>query len=193
MRAIRRRPNVVSTPKTTTAIPAANPIRRDLIIQSALDPHVRFIEFVHKVVHRGLAVTAKSIVVHRDDGRYLMDLRDESPERTAEDDEALELGLRKLGIERREIDRAEVRREPRFGNARRIWEHRNDRPPVRYRQPVIDALSEFGPLSMRELEKAVTSSSDVFSTVCALACEDLVEIDIDSRPLGSETLVRLRR
>lgn len=195
MRMIRHRQhsNIVVSPKTNTAIPAPTPIHRDLLIQSVLDPHVRSIEFVHQVVHGRQTVDAKSVVLHRDDGHYLIEVVGARPHRDTEEEEALELGLRARGIQRLEMDPDDIRREPRFGNARRIWEHRNYHPAVRDRERIMDALYERGPQRIYELEDVVRASSDATSIVCSLACEDAVELDIDSMALGPDTIVRNRR
>lgn len=162
----RRHPNIVNSPKTSTAIPAPTPVHRDLLIQAVLDPHVRSIEFVHRIVHRGRAVDARSVVLHRDDGRYLIDLVGTRPQRKPEEEEALELGLLEKGIQRREIDPQDIRREPRFGNAREIWKHRDFLPPSRDRERIMDALYSRGPQPISELEDAVGVSTDACQSAC---------------------------
>ncbi|QOZ51577.1 hypothetical protein [Bradyrhizobium sp. CCBAU 53338] len=193
MRTIRRRTPVVSTPKTKTAIPVPDTVRRDLVIQTALDPHVRSIQFMHQVVHGGRAVTVGSIIVHRDDGDYMMEVVGPSPLRTPADDETVDRGLTARGIRRREIAREDIRSEPRFGNARRIWECRNDRHSARDRHRILETLGERGPQTVGELDRLVVTESGALSVVCTLACENALELDIDNHQLGPKTLVRPRR
>jgi hypothetical protein len=180
----------VNSPKCVSAIPATSPLYRDLLIQSALDAHVRSIEFVDEIRHRGRAASPRLIVLHRDDGRFILDIAGIG--RNPEDKCSLLSELRLQGISLLEIGSEQIRREPRFGNARRIWEFCDLDPPIRERERILDCLYERGPQTVWELELLATSY-DVLPVVCALACADVVEIDIDGPPLGPRTLVRARR
>lgn len=184
---------LLNSPKCRCAIPAPTTLHRDLAIQSIVDGQVRSIEFVNQVHHRGHAVVARSIVVHRDDGRYLMSVVGTYPERSPEEEDALLEGLRFHGIELRELQPEEIRSEPRCSNARRIWQHRDDHHPLRERDAMLNALSEHGPQSIRELDVRTAVARDAEALVCSLACDDLVELDIDGAPIGPTTLVRARR
>jgi hypothetical protein len=184
--------NLVNSPKCAAAIHAASPLHRDLLVQSSLDPHVRSIEFADEVIHRDRAASPRSIVLNRDDGRFMMDVVGVDARRDPEDRQNLLTELDSLGISLLEVKPEEIRREPRCGNARRIWEFRDENPTMRHRDRILDFLSERGPQTVHELEVLATSF-DMLPTVCALACADIVEIDIDGCPLGSRTVVRARR
>jgi hypothetical protein len=192
---LRRRrlsPNLVNSPKCAAAIRAATPLHRDLLIQSSLDPHVRSIEFADEVIHRDCSASPRSIVLYRDDGRFMMNVVGVDARRDPDDREHLLTELHSLGISLLEVRPEEILREPLCGNARRVWEYRHENPSMRQRERILQILSELGPRTVHELE--VTSASyDVLPTVCALACTDVVEIDIDGRPLGPRTVVRARR
>jgi hypothetical protein len=189
----RFRQNAVTTPKTRSAIPVTSPIHRDLLIQSTLDPTVRSIEFVNQVRHRGHAVATNTFVVHRDDGRFLMEVVGSRPQRDPDEDEALYLGLQAAGIQVLEVEPDEIRREPRYRNARLVWENREHQPSARDRERILDVLAENGPLSIGEIEDLTRTTSDIETAVCSLACEDIVEVDLDGGPLGAATVVRARR
>jgi hypothetical protein len=188
----RRSPNFVNSPKCASAIPAATVLHRDLLIQSALDPHVRSIELVDAIRHCGRAASPRSIVLHRDDGRFMLDIDGTGVDRDSEDTCSLVSELLLQGISLLEIKSEEIRREPRFGNARRVWEFRDVDPTMRERDRILYRLDERGPQTVRELEM-LAASYDVLPAVCALACADVVEIDIDGAPIGPRTLVRARR
>lgn len=188
----RPRSNFVNSPKCNSAIPAASPLHRDLLVQSSLDPHVRSIEFIDEIRHRGRAASPRSIVLYRDDGRFMLDIEGSGVDRDPEDTRHLVSKLRLQSIALLEIKPEEIRREPRFGNARRVWDFRDLDPTIRERERILARLDERGPQTVRELEM-LTTSCDVLATVCALACADVVEIDIDGPPIGLRTLVRARR
>jgi hypothetical protein len=153
---------------------------------------VRSIEFVDEIRHRGRAASPRSIVLHRDDGRFMLDIDGTGDGRDPEDICYLLSELRSQGISILEIGSGEIRREPRFGNARRVWEFRDVDPTMRERERILDRLCERGPQTIRELDVLATSY-DVLPAVCALACADVVEIDIDGPPIGPRTMVRARR
>jgi hypothetical protein len=123
----------------------------------------------------------------------MMELVGQLPPRAPADDEAIDRGLSALGIRRREIAREDIRREPRFGNARRVWECRNDRHSARDRHRILETLSDRGPPTVGELESFIVTEAGVLGVICTLACENALELDIDTHPLGPKTLVRPRR
>jgi hypothetical protein len=185
--------HVVSTRKTTGAIPAGAPFTRDLVVQSVLDSGVRRVEFLNQIVHDGSAVAMRSIVVTRDDKRFLVDLVGSHPGRSAGEQQTIDLGLEALGIERIEVSPCAIRREPRFSNARLIWQHRGSAVSAKDRERIIAYLSEHGPRPIGRLEADVHVSMDMMTAVCALACDDFLEIDIDAAPLGRGTRVAIQR
>ena len=187
-----RNSKFVNSPKCISAIPASTALHRDLLIQSALDAHVRSIEFVDEIRHRGRAASPRSIILNRDDGRFMLDILGADEATDAEHDEDPLETLQSRGISLLKISPEQIRRGPRFGNARRIWEFCNADPGVRQRERILDRLWDRGPQTIYELE-LFSNSYDVVPSLSALACADLVEIDIDSSPLGPRTLIRTRR
>ncbi|MDA9522542.1 hypothetical protein XI06_20200 [Bradyrhizobium sp. CCBAU 11434] len=187
------RPNVVVSPKAKGALPAHGPLARDLAIQAVLDPSVHAVEYRHRVVHGGQVVDARSLVVDKPGGRFLLDLTGEHRSRGALETRILEAGLERDGIRRIEVAADTVRREPRRGNARAVWARRDFPVPHRIRSRLLDALTEHGPLTIAELENEVASSVDVEASVYRLICDNLIEIDLDAAPLGAATMVRIRR
>jgi hypothetical protein len=188
----RARAGTISTRKTTGAIPAPLPLTRDLVVQSCLDRSVRRVEFLDRVAYDGTVVLARSDVVSRDDGRFFVDVPDTRPVRPVGHDEILRLGLYAQGITRIVVDAATIRREPRRGNARLIWEHRAAPVASRDRERILHHLAEHGPCTIGQLARRVTTA-DAMTTVCAMACDDLIDIDIDTAQLDDGTAVGLRR
>jgi hypothetical protein len=185
--------NFVSSPKFRSAIPVRSAVHRDFLIQSALDVHVRSIEFLPEVRFGDVALTVNSIVVRRDDGNFMVEIQGRRPLRDVDDENILAQGLQSIGLSLLEADIDEIRREPRLSNAREVWDCKDLRVTIRDRMQVMTALSEEGPQSILALQDIVHTSVYLASSLYALACADLVEIDMDDRPLGPHTVVRARR
>jgi len=190
---VRGNAKLIHSPKCRHAIPIASVVHKDLLIQSTLDPHVRSIEFIEEIDNGNSFATPRSIVLSRDDGRFMIDLVEVRSERDPDHEDALLFGLRSCGISILAISVEDIRREPRFTNCRQIWRHCLFDPAVRDRNWILDSLSEDGPQTIFELERILTTAFDTEATLCALACADLIEIDIDTRQLGPGTIVRSRR
>ena len=116
IRLARHRSNVVSTPKTHSAIPAVSAFHRDLLIQSTLDATVRSIEYVGRVHHGNRSARANTLLLNRDDGRFLFDIVGARPDRAPDEEETLFFGLKSEGIQLLELQPSEIHREPRFTN-----------------------------------------------------------------------------
>jgi hypothetical protein len=57
---------------------------------------------------------------------------------------------------------------------------------------VLTALQEDGPLNLGSLLQRVRAVRDPAPAVMALACSDLIELDLFSQPLGPSTNARSR-
>ena len=183
----RGNPNLICSPKCA-AIVAPTPLHRDLLIQTLLDPHVRSVHALEPRLRGDAGPRQLSLVLGRDDGRFVLEIgagaqqdgyfRARSPHRS--------------GLPLIEIRPDEIRREPRLTNARQVWSHWDDDPPLRHRERIIDVLSVRGPQSIAERERW-TGLYDPVRTVCAMACADMAERELGDVPLGPRTVVRARR
>lgn len=100
--------------------------------------------------------------------------------------------LEASGLRLLERDALDIRREPLFSNTRTVWSHERHHVSVDDRLKIGSALAEDGPQSILELEHRARPSNDILATLCALACEGLVELSIFEAPLGRRTIVRGR-
>jgi hypothetical protein len=185
---------VLTSPKCETAIPVRDVLFRDAIVQASLDPAVLKIELVPlPVPDPSLAVNA--LVVERDGRRLLLDnhMAEKRKPRSIDDEGALLVALEELGLELVELDPQEIRREPRFTNCREVWRHHRHDVTLGDRLQIMQALAEDGPQSIMELENRVSPTIDVVASVCSLACADILELELNERPLGRRTIVRERR
>ncbi|UGX98101.1 hypothetical protein G6321_00024440 [Bradyrhizobium barranii subsp. barranii] len=175
--------------KATSPIPARHPALRDALIQASLDPHVRSIVYVPSASVATQKVELDAIALQCDDGRFLLDVVPARRIRTSEEQQLAQIAVADLGLKSMVLTAEEVRREPRFTNGRLVWSHRYTPVPVGLRLRILLALRDEGPMPLGELLKSILSEVDPAPAVMALACANLVELDLLSQPLGPITIV----
>jgi hypothetical protein len=178
--------------KTTVAIPSPCSLVRDALIQSTLDPSVRAIEFLAQARVAATQVDLNAIVIVRDDGRFYLDVVAARKLRDAEDEGLALIALAELDLAPITLTAADIKREPRFANSRLVWSYRLAPVGISLRMRVLQTLGDDGPMSLSRLLGAVRSDRDPSPGVLALACSDLIELDLVSRPLGPDTIARAR-
>jgi hypothetical protein len=184
-------PRFVSA-KTTTTIPAACALVQDALVQASLDPQIRAIEYIAQARVGAIPADLNAIVLTRDDGRFTLDVvaarqvRDVGSERLALS------AFGDLGLSPIVLTAADIGREPRFANSRLVWSYRQHPVGVSMRMRILQVLLDDGPMPLSRLLSAVRSERDPSPAIMALACSDLIEIDLVSEPLGPSTMVRSR-
>lgn len=116
--------NLFVSAKTSTAIPARRELVRDTLVQTSLDPAVRSIEFIPTARVGATPVELNAIVIHRDDGRFYLDVVAARPLRDFEDEGLVLIALQELGLAPITLTAADIKREPRFANSRLVWSYR---------------------------------------------------------------------
>jgi hypothetical protein len=178
--------------KTSTAIPAASDLVQDSLIQATLDPSVRRIDFHAQALVYAAHVDLNIIAVVRDDGRFWLDIVEARPARDAGHEALASVALAALGLSPLTLTAEEIRRQPRFANANLAWSHRLAPVGFSMRMAVLQILSDDGPMPLSRLLSVLRGDRDPVPPVMAIACSDLIEIDLVSRPLGPDTIVRAR-
>lgn len=178
--------------KTTVAIPTPCALVRDALVQASLDPSVRAIEFLAQAWVGTTPVDLGAIIIVRDDGRFVLDVVPARPIREVEREDLALIALAELGLTPITLTTADIRREPRFANSNLVWNYRLHPVGISMRMRVLQALADDGPMTLSRLLSAVWSDRDPGPAVMALACADLIELDLVSRPLGPATTVRER-
>jgi hypothetical protein len=177
--------------KTATAIPARHPALRDALIQASLDLEVRSIAYVASSTSVGSEqVELNAVVVQRDEGRFLLDVVPARRIRDVEEKGLAQIALTELGLKRIILTAEEIRREPRYTNAHFVWSYREIPVPVGLRMRILQMLLDEGPMPLGELLKSIRSERDPAPAVMALACADLLYLDLVSQPLRPATIVR---
>jgi hypothetical protein len=178
--------------KTATAIPARHPALRDALIQASLDPQVRSIAYVASTSVASKQVELDAIVVQHDEGRFLLDVVPARRIRSVEEKGLAQIALTELALKQIILTAEEIRREPRYTNARLVWSYREIPVPVGLRMRILQVLLDDGPMPLGDLLKSIRSDHDPAPAVMALACADLVSLDLASHPLGPLTIARYR-
>ncbi len=190
--AARGRPDLFVSAKTATAIPARHPALREGLIQASLDPQVRSISFIASALVASEQVDLGAVVLERDDGRYLLDVVPARPIRDLEEDGLALTWIATLGLRTLTVTADDLRREPRYANARLVWSHNGVFVPIGLRMRILQVLIDDGPMAFGRLLAGVRSDRDPTPAVLALACADLLELDLLSGPLGPTTMVGSR-
>lgn len=171
--------NLFVSHKASRAIPFANTVTQDFLIQSTLDPGVRRIEYQSCVAIDERIVSTEGIIVDRFDGRYAVDLVDNRPahgQAAAEALTQLAFASRCHGIV--EVSAADVRAEPLCSSARDVWSHHAVRVHADDRAEIREALEIGGPVGLANLIGSVVTRGDARAVVFALACDGSVEFDL---------------
>lgn len=178
--------------KAEIAIPARYPLVRDALAAVSLDPDVESITFVSSVSIAARSVKLDAIVLTRSDGRYYLDIGPARPPRSLGQAALVSQVIAELGLHTLVITQDEILKEPRFANARLVWTYAGRPVPIGLRMQILQMLSDDGPLPLGHLLASVRSHVDPAPGVMALACANLIELDLISGPLGPAPLARSR-
>lgn len=178
--------------KTTVAIPAPCPLVRDALIQATLDPSVRAIEFLAQARVNATQVDLGAIIIVRDDGSFVLDVVPARPVRDVELEGLALIAYSRLGLSQITLTAADIKREPRFANSRLVWSYRLAPVGISMRMAVLQVLADDGPMALSRLLASLRSDRDPNPAIMALACSDLIELDLVSKPLGPQTIARSR-
>ena len=181
-------PSLFTSAKCRVAVPVDNHLLRCVLEQASLDASVRAIRYRKGPDIQCPPVSATGVILDRVDGTFLLKVYRRRPDRSEEDQARVAYALDCIGLRLLECDEPDIRREPVFSNVRAVWSHRNHHVSLIDRLRIAMALSEHGPQSIAELERRADLSYGL-QAVCALACEDLIKLDISERPLGPRTTV----
>ena len=177
-----------ASPKCKVAIPARDLLLRNALRQASLDPSVRAIRYRPTMDLQDPSTQLTGVVLDGLDGTFLLAVCEVPPKRSDGELARLSDALRCNGLRLLERDAQDIKREPLFSNACEIWSHERYHVPLMDRLRISAALDE-GPLSILELEERVRPTSDILAALCALACANLVQLNIFDTPLGSRTTV----
>jgi hypothetical protein len=185
-------PSVFVAAKATTPIPVRHELVRHALIQAALDPAVRAIEFIPTVAAYGSVIEIDAVVLRGDDGGQVLDVAETRPVRSLDDEALALLAIDQLGLQTKSLSALDIGRQPRAANCRLVWACRHCRVSAGDRVRVLQVLTEEGEMTLARAAAQCRFAVDAVAAVLALVCADLVEIDLATLPLGPETRVRRR-
>ena len=178
-----------TSPKCKVAIPVREALLRYALQQASLDPLVRAIRYRKAPEIECPKVSLNGVVLDRFDGNFLLKVCETRPKRSKEELARLTYALGRYGLHLLERESCDVKREPLFSNAREVWWHERYDVPLIDRLKIGASLDEDGPQPIFRLKKRARPSCDILAAVCALACENLVKLNIDDTRLGPGTMV----
>lgn len=174
------------------SVPMRHHLMRDALVQAALDPSIRSIGYLPTIPTTPSTWDVDAIVIERDGRRCYLDIVEARPRRSIAQRLMVAQALLDLGLRPLVRTESELMREPRCTNARTVFEY-NSRPvDVELRLQILSALTEDGAMPLGELLSRLRSHRDPVTAVMSLACSDIIELDLESTPLGPRTVTRLR-
>ncbi|SFN44153.1 hypothetical protein SAMN05216573_11367 [Bradyrhizobium sp. Rc3b] len=176
--------------KTRTAIPVRHLAMRHALIQASLDPQVRSIGYVASAWVASEVSSLDAVIVEREDGRYVLDVVPARRLGDAEDEGPVLIASDELELEPLVLTAEEIAREPRCSNANLVWSYHDLAVPIGLRLRIQQLLLDERAMPLGQLLKAVAGESDPAAAVMALACANLLWLDLLTRPLDPTTLVR---
>ncbi len=183
--------NIFVSHKTSgRAIPVRSPSRRDFLVQSTLDPHVRRIEYHPAMRVDDSIIPVDAILIDSDEGRHAIDFSDARPAFDPIGENLLHLAFSEGCNGVMYVTNADIRREPLFSASREVWRHHPVRVHTRDREQILCALQSEGPMTVRSLDGLVHTSRDLEQVIYSLACSGDVELDLRD-PLGDRSIVRV--
>jgi len=186
----KRRPSIFVATKAATAIPVAHELVREALIQAALDPAVRAIEFTPTAAAYYGKVPLDAIILCGVDSRQVLDIVELRPLHNV-DDHGMSPSDR-LGLSAHTRTAADILQDPLATNCRLVWACRHYRVSAGDRVRVLQVLSEEGSMTLAHAAAQCRFAVDAVAAVLAMACADLIEADLATLPLGPETRVRRR-
>jgi hypothetical protein len=185
-------PPFIAAKTSGRRIPVRSAIALRALVQASLDPAVVEIDFIESAKVRGIEVPVRSIVLVRADGPWLLDLVDARPPLDIDQAGLHLLAIESLGIPTLTQTHADLDKRPRASNCDLVWACRRRKVAPDDRILILRRLEESAAFPLIEVASVVRTGDGV-ATVFALACENLVELDLVSAPVGPSTAVALRK
>ncbi|WP_407180410.1 DNA-directed RNA polymerase subunit omega [Bradyrhizobium sp. STM 3562] len=185
-------PDLFTSAKTPAPVPARHPALSEALIQASLDPAVRSILHVPTAPAGTAQVDVDVIILGKDDGRYALDVVAARRIRDIDEEGLVQIALRELGLQQLVVTAEDLKQEPRRSNCRQVWAYRNWQVALPLRLRILKALADDGPIELDRLLEMIRSDRDPLMAIFALACADLLELDLTSGQIGPMTMVRSR-
>ena len=177
---------IFRSPKAARPLAVASGLAFDALIRFALDPYVRTISAGPPEC--GSVVGVQAFVVARLDGSTLVCVHERSDPGWRS---ALGCIAESAGLSLLPLNRSDLSVEPHTSNCRKVWSWRGHNVDAGERSRIVSLLREEIGLPLAEVCREVRSGADPIRVVSALACGDVLALDLASQPLGARTPVML--
>lgn len=177
---------IFRSPKAKRPMPVASGLMFGALIRSALDPYVRAISAGPP--EAGSVVGVQAFVAARFDGSTLICVYEQPDVRWRS---ALGRIAESAGLSLLPLNRSDLSVEPHASNCRKVWSCRGHSVEPDERSRIVSVLREEIGLPLAEICREVRSGADAVRVVSALACQDVLALDLASQPLGARTPVML--
>jgi hypothetical protein len=178
--------------KVTSLIPVRTRAVFDALVVAALDPEIRSLSPAAPVVIDLGGAPAEHVpdfVVTTESGAIVIDIRSStSPDASQARYGAVAAALAAQGIRYEVREPPAVHGSPLLTNARAIWSCRHAAVSAADQVRAVDAVRS-GPAPLAEVARAVRTG-DGIAGVLALACRNVLAVDLATIPLGPDSLVR---
>lgn len=179
--------------KAVGPLAARTRLHADFLLVCEFDPSVAAVSEADEAIVVGdNDLHAPDYRIECDHGSVLVDVLASAYGPTIERFRAIGQAARAEGLAYRLETAATLRADVRFQAARLIYDCRRRSVPAGDRVRILHALDENGALPLVEVSGLAHASIDGVAAVLALACEGLVEIEIQ-RGIVPEALVRRRK
>jgi hypothetical protein len=188
---IRHQHDTFISAKCTAPLRARHPALRAALVRETLDPATRRISHLASTTVAAAPVDLDAVVIERIDGLHYLDVVTARPVRSLDQERTFRSALQAHGVATRVVTAADLAAEPGRTNRDLVWSHHRRPIPVDLRLQILRLLVDDGPTTLDRLLTGVIGR-DPAAAVMALACNDLLELDLESGPLGPQTMVRAR-
>lgn len=191
-RLLRGRPDFFVSAKAPAPIPARHPALRAGLVPASLDPQVRAIGHVATAHVASVPVDLDAVVLTRQDGRFVLHIVPARRLHDVADEGLVQIALRDLDLKPLVVTAEDLKAEPRRSNVEQVWSHNRRFVPLGLRIRILQVLRDDGRVELVRLLESIQSDRDPTPSVLSLFCDDLLEIDLTSAPLGPLSIVRSR-
>lgn len=175
--------------KVAGRIPLTSSLMKDALIQASLDPEIQKIEPL-AISH--LSELENLVILHAADRRLVLDVVGRE-QRDAASERSFRMVLADLGLTLLRRSHSDIRQEPLFSNCTLVWSYADHKVAVGDRIRIMHLLVDEGPLRVGDLINNARFLGDPSAALMALACQDVVELDLANAVLGPGTNARIRR
>lgn len=167
--------------KSTRAIPVTSPLFEDALVLVSLDPRIRAIEPIPRIL------PDTGVVLVCDDGKFMLRVEPDRPSGRAIN---LSGSITPLILPEIVMTENYLRTEPRCSNNRVVWSNRHQRVSAGLRFQIMQILVERGPMTLGDLMSRVRILGNSANSIFALACSNVRELELTEAPIGTSTIVK---